>query len=232
MLDSFAIRKQLVLQAEKEYQCFSKKLLPGTEHILGVRLPKLRILAKQIAKERGEEYLTEALSYYFEERMLHGMVLGYLELPIEKMFFWIAEFVPKIDNWSVCDSFCFGLKEIAVHRKEYWEFLQPYFGAKEPFAVRFAVVVALRFYMERDWIEQVLEVLQCIHQTDYYVEMAVAWAVSVAYALLPKTVFALIKQECFSTSVCQKAIQKICDSKKTTRLQREEIKALRKYFQK
>lgn len=52
------------------------KLLPGTEHILGVRLPVLRKLAKKLARGEWQEYLTGAADDSMEEIMLQGMTLG------------------------------------------------------------------------------------------------------------------------------------------------------------
>ena len=45
---------------------------------------------------------------YFEEIMVEGMVLGKISLPWEELEPYLRSFVPKIDNWSVCDSFCTG----------------------------------------------------------------------------------------------------------------------------
>ena len=44
------IKAELVRLAEPEYAVFSRRLLPGTENVLGVRLPLLRRLARRIAK--------------------------------------------------------------------------------------------------------------------------------------------------------------------------------------
>lgn len=46
------IHSWLLAHAEEDYRIFTMKLLPGTEHILGVRLPVLRKLAEK-AGARG-----------------------------------------------------------------------------------------------------------------------------------------------------------------------------------
>lgn len=46
--------------SEEDYKKFNENLLPGTKHVLGVRMPKLRALAKEIAKEDFRAYLNEA----------------------------------------------------------------------------------------------------------------------------------------------------------------------------
>ena len=37
--------------AEPDFREFTSKLMPGTDNILGVRIPKLRKIAKDITKE-------------------------------------------------------------------------------------------------------------------------------------------------------------------------------------
>ena len=57
------IREQLLDMAEQDYQKFSAALIPGVENMLGIRLPQLRKLAKDIAKtDWKEERLSKHLS--------------------------------------------------------------------------------------------------------------------------------------------------------------------------
>ena len=71
------IKEQLSLLAEPKFQQFTAKLLPGVTDILGVRLPLLRQMAKQLAKGDWKAYLSHALDSSYEEIMLQGMALGY-----------------------------------------------------------------------------------------------------------------------------------------------------------
>jgi len=77
------IKEQLELQREPKFQKFTSSLLPGVEHILGVRIPSLRKIAKQLAQGDWKQYLTSASDDSYEEIMLQGMTLGYAkgELP-------------------------------------------------------------------------------------------------------------------------------------------------------
>ena len=57
------IRDFLEKHAEKQFKDFTSSLIPGTDSILGVRLPVLRLLAKQLAKEEWRTYLKEAVPF-------------------------------------------------------------------------------------------------------------------------------------------------------------------------
>lgn len=46
----------------------------------------------------------------YEEIMIRGLVTAKLKMPLAEKFVYIEEFLPYIDNWAVCDSFCTALK--------------------------------------------------------------------------------------------------------------------------
>ena len=58
-----AIRERLETMAEPQYAAFSKKLSPGPEKILGVRLPRLRKLAAELLKEEWRPMLRQEDKY-------------------------------------------------------------------------------------------------------------------------------------------------------------------------
>ena len=109
------IKSRLYELAEEKYREFNQKLLPGVEHVLGVRLPLLRKLAKETAKGDFRAYLSEAQKKIsrdsiHEEIMVQGLVIGYAKMEREEYRKYLDEFAPKITNWSVCDSCVSGFK--------------------------------------------------------------------------------------------------------------------------
>lgn len=54
-----AVRERLQELADLKYQEFHSKLLPGIDNILGVRVPQLRNLAKEIAHGDWESFLAD-----------------------------------------------------------------------------------------------------------------------------------------------------------------------------
>lgn len=62
--------------AEPKYAAFQKKLCPDTAlEIWGVRLPRLRSLAKEIARGPWRSFLTQAQRECYEEVLLQGRSL-------------------------------------------------------------------------------------------------------------------------------------------------------------
>lgn len=202
------IRAQIMALADEKYRQFSASLIPNINNVVGVRLPELRKLARNIAKGDWRAYLAQADSDYFEEVMLQGMVIGCAKADVEEILHHIAAFVPKIDNWSVCDSFCSGLKITSLHKERVWEFIQPYLESDKEYDIRFGVVMLLNYYVDELYIHRVLERLDRITHEGYYVKMAVAWAVSICFVKLPDITMDYLRSNSLDDFTYNKALQR------------------------
>ena len=223
------VKAQLLELAEPSYQEFSSRLLPGTTNILGVRLPILRQIAKQIAKENWREFLKQNDEVYFEEVMLKGMVIGYTkDASVFEIMQYIKNFVPKIDNWSVCDSFCSGLKITKKHQQQFWPMITSYLSSENEFEVRFAIVMMLTYYVDNRYISDVLNHLENVAHSGYYVRMAIAWVISVCYVQYPNLTLSYLKESQLDTFTYNKALQKICESLKSDQKTKEFMKQLKR----
>ncbi len=211
------IRKELINLADEKYRKFHSNLCPGVENILGVRLPLLRQIAKNLAKDDYNDYLNNSNTKYYEEIMIEGLIIGYLKIDNENRFNYIKNFVPKINNWAVCDSFCNNLKFTNRNMAEVWGFILPYTSSKNEFDVRFAVVMILNFYIVEDYIDRVLSILNNIHHDGYYVKMAVAWAISFAYIHFPEKTLIFLKNNNLDNFTYNKSLQKIIESNRISK---------------
>ncbi len=206
------IREKIFELADENFKKFQSKLCPSTDNIIGVRLPLLRKLAKEIAKGNWREYMKTAENEYYEEIMLQGMVLGCVKADVEETLSYITDFVPLIDNWSVCDSFCTGLKFTETNKSRVLDYLQPYLSSKKEFEMRFGIVMLLDFYIKEDYIDQVLVLLNAAKHEGYYVKMAVAWAISICYIKFPEKTMEYLKNNTLDNFTYNKALQKITES--------------------
>ena len=223
------IREKLAGMAKAKYRGFSAHLLPPGERVLGVRLPDLRKLAHSIAAgENWRAFLKAGEDETFEEVMLQGMVIGYAGCSVEERFRLIRDFVPRIRNWSVCDSFCSGLKFARTCLEEVWDFLAPYFRSDREFDVRFACVMLLCYYPDEEWLERDLAVLGKLRNEPYYAMMAAAWALSILYLRHPEKMTAYFRKDRLDPVIRQKAIRKILESTKLSAEEKEAVRALGK----
>lgn len=223
------IRKQIFELIDTDYQKFSAALIPNINNVLGVRLPELRKIAKKIAKGDWRTYLETAEDEYFEEIMLQGMVIGYVKTDIEEILSYVAAFVPKIDNWSVCDSFCTGLKFTKDNKERVWAFLQPYLSSEKEYDIRFGVVMLLDFYIESAYIDRVLTLIDDVKHEGYYAKMAVAWAISTCFVKHPDQTMEFLKNNhSLDNFTYHKALQKITESHRVKQETKRLIRSMKR----
>lgn len=174
------VLEELEKAADEKYRVFNESLIPGVRKTYGVRVPFLRTLAKKLAAD-WQDFLTCARDDSQEELMLQGVVIGYARMPIAERLQQLTDFIPKIDNWAVCDTVCSTLKFISKDLSGFRLFLEPYMQSSDEFKRRFAIVCLMDYYITDEYIEEVLDYLAATEHPAYYVQMAAAWALSVCF---------------------------------------------------
>ena len=163
------IKNKLFELADEKYKEFHGGLCPGVNNIIGVRVPVLRNYAKELVKKYSlEELWNQIDDEYYEEIMLKGMIIGLSKKEnIDVVFNYIKQFVPKINNWAVCDVFCGGLKITKKYKEEMWNFIQTYIKSEKEFEIRFAIVMILDYYIEEEYLKKDFEIFDSITNKDY-----------------------------------------------------------------
>lgn len=213
------LREELFLNQDREYKEFHKKLVPtvSEDNIIGVRVPIMRKLAKRAYKEN----LDNPCEYY-EERMIKGFTLSMKKCSASEHMTDISEFVKYIDSWGICDSFASSLKFIKADLTAYYEFVLSLINGEE-YSTRLGVVILMDYYLVDEYIDRVLDVFKAIDSDFYYVNMAVAWALSFAYIKFPQKTERLFASNVLSPWVQNKAIQKTRESYRIDKTQKDYI---------
>ena len=230
------LRSQLESLAEADYKKFNEKIIPGASNVLGVRLPKMRDMAKASAKENPERILAEleeALqrdrnAVYYEEIMIYGLVIGYAKFTDEKRREWMDRFRNYIDNWAICDSCCMTYKWMKKNPEKWWEYLESCIAEQTEFSIRFAIVCMLAHYINETYVGQVLDRCDRISHEGYYVKMAVAWAVSVCFVKYPEYTMNFLQTDHMDDFTHNKSIQKICESYRPSKEEKSEVRLLKR----
>ncbi|WP_242984399.1 DNA alkylation repair protein [Clostridium sp. chh4-2] len=224
------IKEELYPLADLKFKEFTVRLMPGVadERVIGVRLPQLRKLAKKAVKEGWKEYMEGASDDTYEEIMLQGMVLGYAKETWDVLEPYVTGFLPKIDNWSVCDSFCSGLKSVRTDKDRGWRYLEGCLGDDREYVIRFGIVMMIFHYMEEKYAEQAFEWFDRICHSGYYVKMAKAWAVSIYFVNFPEITMEYLKRNCLDDWTYNKALQKIRESRCVDRETKDRIRLMKR----
>lgn len=222
------VQQALAAVAEEEYRAFQEKLIPGAQHILGVRLPQLRKITAQIVREGAEDFLNDEPGSSFEETMLRGMVIGKLRLPPEQVMGYIRDFVPKIDNWATCDTFCTDLKIAVRYPDLFWDFIQPYLMDERTYYIRFGAVMGMKYFADAAHVRTLLERYDAVKNPDYYVRMAIAWGISECFVKCREETLAFLRKNHLDLFTYNKALQKITESYRVTPEDKQMIRKMRR----
>lgn len=224
----YDVREILEDLADEKFKDFTSKLIPTNSSILGVKIPQLRKIAKEMPEEDRQSYINHYNCEYLEEVMIKGMLIGQLKGDIGEILPYVKEFIPAIDNWSVCDCFCSGLKITNKNLEAVWQFIQSYLHSNNEFEVRFAVVMMLAHYIREDYIDQVIEALDSVKHDGYYVKMAVAWAVSVCFVKFSDKTMKYLKYNNLDDWTYNKSIQKIIESRRVDDKTKDSLRRMKR----
>jgi len=200
------IKTELYSLKDENYQKFSSSLLPGVQNVLGVKIPYLRKIAKRISLENWQDYISQNDDEFFELTMIEGMIIGFIGFDFSK----IQKFIKKINNWSVCDTFCASIKKIKEHKQETKNFLEKYFLSHKEYELRFAYVILLNYFL--DELDYVFKKISQFKSSKYYAQMAAAWALSYCFMKDYDKTLEFIQTQKIDKNVLKKGIKKALDS--------------------
>lgn len=217
-------QKELIKLAEESFQQFQKKLIPHTNSILGIRIPKCKQIAKEIAKGDWKSFLKQAQDTTHEEILIQGFVIGFMKEEPEIILALTKEFLPKINNWAICDCFCAGLKIVKKEQPLFWNFIQECLKTEEEFILRFAIVLGMSYYIDEKYLDSLFSSYNQIKHEGYYVKMAVAWAISACFIKYREKTEQFLNHNTLDDFTYNKALQKIIESNRVDKEEKEQMK--------
>ena len=222
------IRQDLFSMQDLKYKEFHGSLCPDMDNIIGVRIPKLREYAKELYKCNNLKDIKIEDKYY-EELVIQGILIGFqTKAPIEEVIKQVEEFIPKINSWAVCDTFCAGLKITKKYQTEMFKVIKEYLKSTQEYQVRFAIVMLLNYYINDQYIDQVLQILDNVKLDKYYVQMANAWAISICLIKYYNKTLDFLNTTKIDDFTYNKGIQKAIESYRITNEQKEYLRTLKR----
>ena len=222
-----SIRAQLFALQDMKYQAFHSRLMPTVppETVIGVRVPLLRRLAKQLAGTREAEVFLHSLPHtYYEENNLHAFLLESIR-DYPAALAAVEEFLPYIDNWATCDGFC--PKVFARHKAELLGSIRCWLASDRPYTVRYGIGMLMRYYMDEAFRPEYLAWAAGVRSEEYYVNMMRAWYFATALAKQPEAAMPWLTGQRLDVWTHNKTIQKAVESDRITPEQKQALRALR-----
>lgn len=205
---------------EDKYKEFHSKLCFTKYKILGIRLPILRKIAKQISKTNYQDFLKLTKSKYYEEIMIEGLVISHIkdEVIFDKHF---HKFITKIDNWGICDSFCNSLSIVTNNPTKYFNLCKELSLSKEEYISRVGLIIILNYFIKEEYLTDIFNILDSITSDKYYINMGQAWLICELYIYYPLQTEEYLKNNKLNKFTHNKSISKIRESYRISKEKKE-----------
>lgn len=214
---------------DERYREFQLSLMPGVarEAVIGVRMPALRALAKELVRQWGAVAVLDVAGHeYYDERNLYGLVLMEVN-DYEECVSRIDAFLPWVDNWATCDL----LSPKALGRKAVRERLLGdivrWIASEAPFTKRFGMAMLMRHFLDEDFKPEYLQWVAAVRSEHYYVKMVQAWYFATALAKQWEATLPLLQRRELDAWTHNKTIQKAIESFCITAGQKALLRELR-----
>lgn len=218
---------ELLLKKDENYAAFSARIIPSVtkEHIIGVRVPNIRMLSKRVfADPLKSEFYSDLPHFYLEENMLHVFLLA-KEKNIAYVFDLLEAFLPCVDNWATCDSL--PPKIFSKHPDLVQKKVVCWLQSSHTYTVRFAIVTLIQYFLDSSFRPVFLSWVKDVKSNDYYVKMAQAWFFSFALIKQYETTLPHFVSPCLDKWVHNKSIQKAQESFRISLEQKSLLKTLK-----
>lgn len=223
-----AIRELLFELRDEGYAAFQAKLTPTVvpERFIGVRVPQVRALAKRLKNDaRTEAFLKELPHQYYDEDMLHGLLISQIA-DFDEAIGELERFLPYVDNWAVCDVL--SPKVFKKHKAELIGYIRKWISAEEAYTVRFGIEMLMSHYLDDDFKKEYPELVAGVKSGEYYVNMMIAWFFATALAKQWESIIPYVENRRLDPWTHNRTIQKAVESYRITEEQKAYLKTLRK----
>lgn len=226
-MDQAQVLSRLYELQDLEYQKFHGSLMPDRKGLIGVRMPDLWNLSKAIIAEDPEGFLATCPFDFYEQNMLYGMVLSRMKWDIPRLLEELDKFLPRIDNWAVCDCTAGNLKVVKKHKTEVKRWILDRIVRPEPYTIRFCICLLMDYYLDEPDITSVLTVFSGIKSDHYYVNMGLSWALCECLVKQYGQTLPLLEGKQLPVWVHNKTIQKAVESYRISPEQKSYLRSLK-----
>ena len=224
-----SIREDLLNLQDESYKAFHSKLTNTKYKIIGVRLPNIKRMAKNLDLSLAFYYFDCLKSPFFEEIMLEGLCIGELK-DINLVINRLDAFVNKIDDWSINDSLVSNLKITKKYKDIMWNYIIKYKNSDKEFEVRFMIVMMMSYYLDKKYIEDIFDIIDSITLDKYYVKMAIAWLLATSIVKCEKETIKYLENCKLDKYTFNKMISKCNDSYRVRKDLKDLLKKMRKKY--
>ncbi len=208
---------------DEKTEDFSKRITMTNYEVIGIKIPMLRSIAKDISKTDIKSFLELCENNYYEEILIEGFVIGSIK-DYDLFLKYFNKFIYKIDCWAICDS-CISSFKI-MKKYDFSSLAYSLILDSREFIIRVGYIMLMDFYIDDNHIKDILEISKK-ESSYYYVNMAIAWLLSVCFIKYRTNTLELLKEKKLTPFVQNKTISKIRESYRVSEKDKEIVNKLK-----
>ena len=221
------IQQRLFALQDAGYRDFHAALMPTVDKalVIGVRMPALRALAKELkGTELAADFMAALPHKYYEENNVHAALIGHIR-DFDACMAAVERFLPYVDNWATCDMM--NPKALAKDKAALLERIRLWLQSSHTYTVRFGMEMLMNHFLEEDFREEYPALVASVRSEEYYVRMMQASYFATALAKQYEAAVTYLEQRRLGAWVHNKTIQKARESFRVSQEQKEYLKSLK-----
>ena len=211
-------------QGNETYAAFNKRIVNAKMPVIGVRVPDLRRLARELAPDMSAADISKLLTVQnesFDYVLLCGLLITHARLDDQMAIDLTKQYLPHVDSWAHIDIFVEKKRRFAG--EAWWDFALECLQSEAEFTVRYGVISLMTNFLDEAHIDQVFAALRNVKHDGYYVKMALAWLYATSAVNFFELTLAELENEHIDAWTRNKSYQKMRESRRFTPEEQEII---------
>ena len=224
MTDDILDRLTDLAQGNESYAAFNQRIVNTKMPVIGVRVPDLRRLARELAPNMSAADISKLLTVQnksFDYVLLCGLLITHARLDDQTAIDLTKQYLPHVDSWAHIDIFVEKKRRFAG--EIWWDFALECLQNEAEFTVRYGIISLMTNFLDEAHIDQVFAALRNVKHDGYYVKMALAWLYATAAVHFFELTLAELENGHIDAWTRNKAYQKMRESRRFTSEQQEII---------
>ena len=217
MLHNLTRQLETLAQDNESYAAFNKRIVNTKMPVIGVRVPDLRQLARELAPDMSAADISKLLTAQnksFDYVLLCGLLITHARLDDLVAIDLAKQYLPHVDSWAHIDIFVEKKRRFAGEL--WWDFALECLQNEDEFTVRYGVISLMTNFLDEAHIDQVFAALRNVRHDGYYVKMGLAWLYATTAVHFLELTLAELENEHIDAWTRNKAYQKMRESRRFT----------------